>query len=522
MKDEDWDILITNYETLTPPSQDFTKTGIINWWMSMPDETRNHLFEYWVKQGHVPKDQPNICELEYRTVKGETSVKKTYLDKVYKIIKKIPPASLLSPALVKAQRDLDDLDFLKKLEVDALVLDEGSRIKGHSSQRSQAAMTLASPIKRRYILSGTLCLGNPTDVYMPMTLLDSNIFGTNYYRFEKNYAVYSKYNKHVIIKWKNLDKLKMRMDPYVIERKRSDCLYLPERIVTNRYYTVTREQYELYNEIITQDEIEVEGITINVSIPVIKLNKINQVLNGHLIFPLQRNDSKCNSCEHVITCVEEDIMPWTKHCFKYDPDNLVPKPKREYYELKKNPKAEELLIQDLELTEGKVIIWVYYTYDFAKVKEVLIANKIKFITANEVDCDYKFERDDSYKVFLGQISQGIGITLNSATTTIYYSHGLGLEPRLQSLDRNYRIGQRSAVLVKDYMAEGTVEESIVDLLQHKKDVKDFIQSKVQCQSCKYFIPCFEQGIKPFSQQCIFHGQKVAAEAKHTLKLNELH
>lgn len=520
VKEGSWDVLITNYETLVPPHQDFTKTGLIAWWLGLEDSRKEQLFLYWRGKGFLPHEAADICEVKYRTTKGVAKVMGTYTDYVYKTLKSIPEANLLSPELVKAQKNLDDLEFLKTLPCDVLILDEGSRIKGHDSKRSMATMALASKVRRRYILSGTLCLGNPTDVYMPMTLLDPNIFGNNYYLFERRHAIYSKFNKHMITKWKNLDKLKLKMDPYVIERKREDCLYLPDRIMDKRYYELSAEQLGLYNAIVTSDEITVGGVTINTSMPVIKINKICQVLSGHIILPLARNDAKCNMCTHVVKCVEDDVFPWQKTCKNLDPANPVAKPKREYFELAHNTKAD-MLVQDLELSEEKTIVWAYYAYDLKKIKEILTHRKIKFITADEDDCDRKFESDASYKVFLGQVSQGIGITLNSATTMIYYSHGLGLEARLQSMDRNLRIGQTKKVLVKDYIGEGTVEETIVSLMLHKQDVKDFIQGKAECQSCKEFVYCFERGIVPYSEKCILSEQRVIAETKRTIKIKEI-
>ena len=518
--DDDWDVLITNYETLVPTHFDFTKTGLTTWWLGLDEDRRLQLFTYWCSKNFLTADDAYICSIQYKVRKGETVIVKKYLDDVYSIIKKVPKTNLVSPELRQTQLSIDDLRFLKSLPCDTLTLDEGSRIKGHDTKRSLAAMQLAENIDRRYILSGTLCLGNPTDVYMPMTLLDSNIFGSNYYLFERRHAIYSKFNKHMVLKWKNLDKLKLRMDPYVIERKREDCLYLPDRIMDKRYYTLSREQLKLYNEIASLDEIEVNGKKIDVSMPVIKINKICQVLSGHLILPIPRNDEKCNGCSNVVTCVRDDIFPWQKQCLNFDPENPVHKPKKEYYALSANPKID-LLIQDLELSNEKTIVWAFYTYDIEIIKQTLIKRNIKFIMADEEDCDYKFESDDSYRVFLGQVSQGIGITLNSATTMIYYSHGLGLEARLQSMDRNLRIGQTKNVLVKDYVGEGSIEETIVSLMLHKKDVKDFIQSKAECQECHLFVQCFEAGVSPYSNDCVLKHKRIQAETKRTIKIKEM-
>jgi SNF2 family DNA or RNA helicase len=521
LANSNWDFFISNYETLVPTHLAYTKTGLTQWWVELSDEDRLGLITRWRTANLITDTSTDLHLLKYRKVKGEWKLVKKYLDYIYKLVKGIPYSQLLTAELQRKQRSLDDLQYIKGLSFNALIMDEGSRIKGYKSKRSNAVMQLVRDIPKKYILSGTLCLGNPTDVYMPMTLLDNNIFGHNYKQFEQQYAVYSPWNKHIIVEWKNLDKLKDKMDPYIIEKKREDCLYLPDQILTQRYYTLSAEQLDLYNQIITQDIVMLNGQAIDVSIPVVKLNKIRQVLSGHMILPFPRNDEKCVSCEYVVQCVEEDIYPWQTQCFIHDPNNKVPKPKREYYELASNPKAD-LLIEDLELTDEKTIIWAYYTYDVAQIEKLLTHHKVKYVTASTDNCDAIFEQDESCRVFLGQISQGIGITLNSATTTIYYSHDLGLEPRLQSIDRNMRIGQTKKVVVKDYLCEGTVEETIVALLAHKKDVKNFIQEKSECQQCEEFMKrCFKDNILPYSEKCILYENRRAAERKQTIKLKEI-
>ena len=133
----------------------------------------------------------------------------------------------------------------------------------------------------------------------------------------------------------------------------------------------------------------------------------------------------------------------------------------------------------------------------------------------------QFEANDNIRVFLGQTSQGIGITLNSATCTIYYSHGAALEPRLQSMDRNYRIGQTRPIVVKDYLSKGTVEESLVNLLEHKTDVKKFMQERVQCFTCDNMADCQRENISYLGAGCSWYGERMSAEQIRRLKLKTI-
>ena len=78
---------------------------------------------------------------------------------------------------------------------------------------------------------------------------------------------------------------------------------------------------------------------------------------------------------------------------------------------------------------------------------------------------------------------GYGITLTQANTVIYYSNSYDLEKRLQSEDRAHRIGQKKKVTYVDLIAEGTVDEKIVEALRSKIN----IASEVMGEQLKEWI-----------------------------------
>lgn len=80
----------------------------------------------------------------------------------------------------------------------------------------------------------------------------------------------------------------------------------------------------------------------------------------------------------------------------------------------------------------------------------------------------KIPREQQADVFVGNPSAGAtGLTLNIAKVSIYYSNNFKLIDRLQSEDRNHRIGQDEEVEYIDLIAEGTVDEKIVTNLREK-------------------------------------------------------
>lgn len=425
---------------------------------------------------------------------------------------------------ISTKQEEDFKFFRDELSFKCIVMDEGSRLKGHNSKRSVGVQQIADNIFNKIILSGTITLGSPLDIYMPFTILNRHIFGSNFYKFRNKFCEYSPYNKHVVIGYKNLDILKNRIDPYTIVKNREDCIDLPPRTIAEMYYELSKEQRKLYNAIVSQDKVEVNGREVDVSLPIIKLNKLRQVLSGFMILPLPRNTEKCDACEYLQECVLNSVYPWEHECFFYD--GTVSKPEQEVVTFK-NSKLDllkehlELLLEREDKTNNKVIIWTFFKKEMEDVTNALKDLKIKYVTPSDDNCTEVFEKDDSVLVFIGQISQGIGITLNKATYTIYYSHSLKLEDRLQSMDRNYRIGQTNKVVVYDYVAKETIEEQVLRLLNDKKDVKDFIHSNVECETCPRFIHCFERGIIPYSEKCLLYEKRAKAETRNIIRLSEV-
>tara|TARA_R100001463_G_scaffold14099_3_gene37329 strand:- start:1467 stop:2006 length:540 start_codon:yes stop_codon:yes gene_type:complete len=138
------------------------------------------------------------------------------------------------------------------------------------------------------------------------------------------------------------------------------------------------------------------------------------------------------------------------------------------------------LMNILEETEGKAIIWANYQKDMTQILENI--NKVYGpgsvvdyygLTPQEDRQDNirKFQSDPKCRFLVGTPSTGgYGITLTAANTVIYYSNGYDLEKRLQSEDRAHRIGQKKNVTYIDIICEDTVDEKIVKALRDKINI----------------------------------------------------
>ena len=142
----------------------------------------------------------------------------------------------------------------------------------------------------------------------------------------------------------------------------------------------------------------------------------------------------------------------------------------------KNAKLEELL-NILEETEGKVIIWANWVHTLETViktlknkfgEESTVANYGAISGKDREEAVELFQKNKNTRFFVSNPQTGgYGLTLTAASTVIYFSNNYDLEQRQQSEDRAHRIGQKNNVLYIDIIAKNTIDESVIRALNKK-------------------------------------------------------
>lgn len=129
----------------------------------------------------------------------------------------------------------------------------------------------------------------------------------------------------------------------------------------------------------------------------------------------------------------------------------------------KSNRLKELL-NLLEETDGKIIIWANYRYDIQSITKALEKKYGKESVASfygDTPMDQRdqivsnFQDKENSLVYLvaNPKTGGYGLTLTASHTVVYYSNNYDLEIRLQSEDRAHRIGQNHKVTYIDLIAE---------------------------------------------------------------------
>ena len=338
-----------------------------------------------------------------------------------------------------------------------IAIDESTTIKNPKALRTKNILSLAEYSKYRRILTGSPVTKSPLDLYSQCQFLDPWLLGhQSYYTFRTRYAIMKKistpagYSVEIPVGYRNLAELSDKVSKFSYRCLKDDCLDLPEKTYTKRVIELTPEQKKVYKQMKETALAELNGKLTTTATVITQLMRLHQITCGHFT----SNDGEVQAL--------------------------------------KNNRINALL-EILEETEGKVVIWAQYRHDIG-----IILNALEKHYPNSTVTYYGDTSTEDRQKAIQQIQDpnsgkrffvgttmtgGYGITLTEAATMIYFSNGYDLEKRTQSEARIDRIGQKRNMTYIDIIAEETIDEKIVSALKRKWN----IASKITGDELKEWI-----------------------------------
>ena len=324
-----------------------------------------------------------------------------------------------------------------------MAIDESTTIKTPTAKRTKNIIRLGVSAKYKRIMTGSPVTKNPLDLYTQCEFLDPYLLDhASYYSFRNRYAVMKSMHVRgrtiqVVHAFQNLAELSEKLQGFSYRVLKEDCLDLPPKNFTKRHIVLTSEQKKVYEQMKKEAIATLNGKVTSTVTVLTQLMRLQQITCGH---------------------------------FTADDGSV---------QLVDNNRIKELM-NVLEETEGKAIIWANYQKDIVIImdsisKEYGPGSVVDYygLTPQEERQDNirKFQSDPKCRFIVGTPSTGgYGITLTTANTVIYYSNGYDLEKRLQSEDRAHRIGQTKSVTYVDIICEDTVDEKITKALRKKINI----------------------------------------------------
>ena len=324
-----------------------------------------------------------------------------------------------------------------------MAIDESTTIKTPTAKRTKNIISLSKHAKYKRIMTGSPVTKNPLDLYTQCLFLDPFLLDfQSYYAFRNRYAVMKSMHVRgrtiqVVHAFQNLAELSDKLQGFSYRVLKEDCLDLPPKNFTKRHIVLTSDQRKIYEQMKKTALATLNGKVTSTVTVLTQLMRLHQITCGHFT----ADDGSTQ---------------------------LIP-----------NNRITELM-NVLEETEGKAIIWANYQRDITNIIESIVE---KYGPGSVVDYYgltpqeerqeniKKFQNDKNCRFIVGTPQTGgYGITLTQANTVIYYSNGYDLEKRLQSEDRAHRIGQTKSVTYVDLITEDTVDEKIVKALRDKINI----------------------------------------------------
>lgn len=345
----------------------------------------------------------------------------------------------------------------------AAIVDESHYIKNPDANRSRNIEQLMVNTRYGGVMTGSPIARTILDLYQQFHVLDPDIIGIgDYYSFRNRYAEFGGYENREIVGYKNMDELMGLIKPYVFQCTKSEVLDLPEKLYSKRMVKMADEQSRVYKSILKEYEALIKDLSrgghpieVIVEQVLAQYTALQQITGGFINYDDPGDGSE---------------VPVRRTAWIVPPHG--------------NPKVREVIDIAEENPDSQIIIWAKFRNEIAVVVEGLrhrfgpdcVAEFHGGIEPSQRRHQLELFKSGTARFFVAnQQTGGTGLTINESNLVIYFSNSFRLVDRIQSEDRNHRIGQKSDVLYIDLVCAGTKDVDILAAIKDKKDLAEWVR-----------------------------------------------
>ena len=331
---------------------------------------------------------------------------------------------------------------------DLIVCDEGHKIKTHNISASKAMHRLGAKAGYRLLLTGTLITNKAIDVFSPYKFLNPTIFGTSFYAFRSRYFDMVGYGNHTPVLKRSMEaELSARLHSIAYRAAKADCLDLPETTDVVRQVELEPAARKIYRSLVKESFAELASGEVTAPNVLTRLLRLSQLTGGFL-------GSDENAAVQQISSAKLSAM-------------------------------EDIL--ESAVAEGqKLVIIARFLPEIRAIGKELDRRGLRYacITGEVQDRAAQvaqFQNDPDVPVFVGQIATaGLGLTLTTASTMVFYSLDYSMSNYEQAKARIHRVGQRNPCTYIHLIAKGTVDEKVLTALRNKADLAKALVDDCRC------------------------------------------
>ncbi len=327
----------------------------------------------------------------------------------------------------------NEIEKLKDESFYYIILDESQNIKNLTTQSAKAALLLRG--KHRLALSGTPIENNLGELYALFHFLNPAMFGSAN-QFQENYITpIQRHNDQEAV-----SQLRRKIYPFVLRRLKRDVLAdLPDKIEQTLFVEMGEDQKRLYEQrrqyyaTAIKEQIAAKGIMGAQFFVFQALNELRQIAS----IPDTLSDGRIESSK--LELLEEQLL-------------------------------------DAVANGHKALVFVNFLAAIESISARLEAAGVGFVSMTGATRDRetlvnRFQNDPDCRVFVMTLKTGgVGLNLTAADTIFIYDPWWNVAAENQAIDRAHRIGQTQKVIAFKLIAEGTIEEKILQLQDLKKNL----------------------------------------------------
>jgi len=333
----------------------------------------------------------------------------------------------------------NDIEKLRDIKFDTIILDESQNMKNIESKISKAVMLLEA--KHKFALSGTPIENSLFELYSLFRFINGGLFST-LADFKRDYAVpiQGDANEEVA------KILKAKISPFLLRRLKKDVLKdLPAKQEQVVYVDMDEAHKKFYNQKrdyykqLLEQQIAINGIEKSKFVILQAFNDLRQIASA----PELKSENTIASS-----------------------------------------KIEALfeMLEDIVLNNHKILIFANFLGSLDLISQK--ANELGYehllmtgSTRNRQELVDKFQNDKDIKLFLMTLKVGgVGLNLTEADYVFIFDPWWNKSAENQAVDRSHRMGQKNTVFSYKMITKGTIEEKILELQSQKQDMTDMIIS----------------------------------------------
>lgn len=326
--------------------------------------------------------------------------------------------------------------IIKVIKPKALILDEVHSIKNSGAKKTKAAKRIGKNVEHIIAISGTPVLNRPIEIYNAVTMINPTILG-NYWHFTKRYcdAKTTMFGTDVSGSSNTEELHRILINSVMLRRLKEDvALELPDKqtcvvpVELDNYSEYRRAEKE-FIKYVHETKGEAAAIRASNAETLGRINLLKQLaVQGKM----------------------KEVIEWIYN----------------YLE-----SGEKLVLFCTHTATIDILM-----NEFPKIA---LRYDGKVSTQKRQEAVELFQNNNKYKLFVGMLDNqgkpaGVGLTLTAArcTATIEFQYTPGIHD--QADDRVHRIGQKRAVINYKFIAQGTIEDKIIKLLDNKRKTVDMV------------------------------------------------